>query len=678
MPKGIAIVGASARNFWSRAAIANLNAYKFDGPIWPVNPNYAEVDGLHCYPSLRDLPGQAELALVAVASEKCASVVADAVEAAIPHIVVISDGFAERGRQDLQDELVALVEGSTSNLYGPNCVGFLDLAAGLCAVGEPIPTNLRQGPVSFISQSGAFLSAFMSASVEDGFGVDWCISLGNGAHVDVGRAVGMAVARPTTQVVCLYAESLGSKPSALGAAMSLARELGKWVIVLKVGASDRGSQIAFSHTASMVGPDHLVSSFLEGHGAVRADGMEELVRLASICSIVEGRPTGGVAIIGSSGGTAGIASDTAQRVGLHLAEFASQTVSYLRENAPPGSFIDNPVDITGRPGARVGIDAMWRQVFKDPNVSFVVAPVTLVYPDEAEEQRAGYREAMLLYRQLAAECNKPTASVSLGIQTWTAWVERIRDSRSPNYILVRGLGTTLNALAKIFPAAADTHAKGREAQLGSGGNRQLVTEEDGRALLRRCSFPLVRGESFDSPDAIRLGGLRLPVVVKVIAADVSHKAKLGGVRIGCISAEDAVRAGREVVSAVQRAGIPASAIQGIRVEEQVRGPELLVGLQRDRDLGVHLTLGLGGSLTEAANLTRTVMAPVTHEQIVEELKRIRLWRELGERADAVAKFVLDVTTEFHEGELAHLEVLEMNPVIVTEIGPQIADVLAVR
>lgn len=677
MPKGIAIVGASPRNFWSRAATTNLESYRFKGPIWPVNPNYEEVDGLRCYPSLRDLPGRAELVMVAVASERCASVVADAVQAGIPHIVIISDGFAERGRQDLQDALVNIVEGTTSNLYGPNCVGFLDLAAGLCAVGEPIPTNLRQGPVSFISQSGAFLSAFMSASIEDGFGVDWCISVGNGAHVDVGRAVGMAVARQTTHVVCLYAESLGADPRTLGEAMSLARKLGKWVIVLKVGASERGSQIAFSHTASMVGPDHLVSSFLEAHGALRADGMEELVRLASICSIVKGRPTGGVAIIGSSGGTAGIASDTAQKVGLKLAAFADQTISYLREHAPPGSFIDNPVDITGRPGARVGVDMMWRQVFTDPNVSFVVAPVTLVYPDESEE-RAGYRESMLLYRQLAAESNTPTASVSLGIQTWTPWVERIRDSGSPNYVLVRGLGTTLSALAKIFPAATEPYAKGREAQIVSDGSRRLIAEEEGRALLRRSSFPLVRGESFSSPESIRLGTLRLPVVVKVIATDVSHKAKVGGVRLGCISVEDAVRAGREVVDAVQSAGVPRSAIQGIRVEELIRGTELLVGLQRDRDLGVHLTLGLGGSLTEAANLTRTVMAPVTYERVVEELKRIRLWLEFGERAEDVAKFVLDVTTEFYNGDLADLEVLEMNPVIVTESGPQIADVLAVR
>jgi succinyl-CoA synthetase beta subunit len=254
-------------------------------------------------------------------------------------------------------------------------------------------------------------------------------------------------------------------------------------------------------------------------------------------------------------------------------------------------------------------------------------------------------------------------------------VQKVRDTPSENYVLVRGLATTIKALAKIFPSLPDANQVHGSAPQRASEAARLFTEEQGRARLLECGLPLVKGRSFEAPDSVDLKGFAFPVVVKIIAKGVSHKASLGGVRLGCSSEEAAKHAAIEIMAAVKGAGVEQSDIDGIRVEEMVFGPELLIGLQRDQGLGSHLTIGLGGTLTEVAKATRTVSLPVTRPQIIEELLRLRLGSVFGNQRDALVDLVLSVSTLFLDGGLADLQTVELNPVIVSRTGPQIADVL---
>jgi acyl-CoA synthetase (NDP forming) len=666
---GIAIVGASPDCFWSRMAIRNLREYNYAGSIWPVNPYQEEVGGLKCYPGIKSLPARPAVAMVLVRNDRCAQIVADAVELEVPDLVVISDGFAERGQYELQEELTALVRDSRSTMFGPNCVGFVDLAKKVCAIGEPIPLDVDFGPISFISQSGALLSSFMSACTEEGLGLDWCVSIGNGAFVDMGVALEIAVERTTTSVVCLYAESLGRDSERFARALDRATALGKRVLVFKAGSSAAASNIAWTHTGSMVGADHLVTSFLAAHGAIRVDSFGELVRLASICSMLPEAPRGGgIAVVGKSGGIATLAADSAHRHGLQLADLEAGNQRRITDGAPKGSFVGNPFDIVGLGDD----DALWRAIFEDPNVGFVVAPHPVIYPDGSDDLRR-HREAIRSFRELASQTRKPTFSTTALTQAWTPWIEGLRDERTPYWALGRDLDLTLQALAKLFPK--------RDVQENSGNatapGGELLPEEEARHRLGLAGLPLVQGVTFASAAEVTLAGLRPPVVVKVLAEGLSHKAKAGGVRLGCGSAGEARAAAQDAVAAVS-AAVGADAVQAVRVEEMIWGPELLVGLQRDPFLGCHLTLGIGGTLAEGLRALRTRMLPISGQQIREELAALHLESVLTRQMDALVAVIARLTAEFLDGSLGDLQSIEINPLMVAPDGPCIVDILMVR
>ena len=676
-PNGFAIVGASERGVSTAAVLKNAAAYRYPGPFWLVNPNSAQILGLRCYPSVSDLPGKPEVAMLMVSADRCRAVVAECVAAGIPQVVVVSDGFAERGRPDLQDELLALVEGSPTLLYGPNSIGFIDLAASLCAVGEPIPTNARPGPVSFISQSGALLSSFMAACSEDNLGLDWCVSLGNSAHVDLARAVMIAADRPGTKVICLYSESLGRHPTELAAALEHARSARKPVVILKIGRSERAVRIALSHTASITGPDRLVDAFLEAHGAIRADNVEQLVRIAAVCALTQSLPaTGGVAVLGTSGGTAAMASDAAAALGIRLAVLGTETMDRLREVAPPGAYVDNPFDVVALPGQGFSAANIWQMVYEDARVGFVLAPCSITFPDSSPE-REYHRQGFGVFKQLAHETGKPTLIASLGLQPWTDWTDATRAAAPPGFSIVRGIGLTMEALAKVFPAHTVLLADAPECKTVDSERGHLLGEEEGRRRLHAIDLPLVRGRTFGLGESLELGGLEPPFVVKVVAVGLGHKASIGGVRVGCADANQARSAADEVLNSVQLAGVPQSSIHGVRIEEMASGIELLVGVQRYAELGSFLTVGVGGALAEVSAVHATCALPAARAEISAMLRRLGLERILGAAEPGFVVLVERLGVEFERGRLADLGTVELNPVIITAAGPRIADVLMV-
>ena len=137
-PRAVAVLGASRRESnLGRRVLEALTRSGFKGPIYPVNPAAADLGGVRCYPSARDLPPGVDLAVIAVPRESVLTAIDDCAAAGINGIVVISAGFAEtdaRGRE-LQAELVERVRGYGMRMVGPNCMGVIntDPAIGLNA-----------------------------------------------------------------------------------------------------------------------------------------------------------------------------------------------------------------------------------------------------------------------------------------------------------------------------------------------------------------------------------------------------------------------------------------------------------------------------------------------------------------------------------------------------------------
>lgn len=665
---GVAVVGASLRNFWSLCAIRNLTHFGGGRPIWPVTPTSDQVAGHRAFASVDALPATPAAAIVAVRRDRCPDIVKSLVAIGTTDVVVVSDGFSERGDETgarLQGEIVAACAGTPTRLIGPNCVGFADFTAGICAIAEPIPFRTRPGQVSFITQSGALLSSTLSGFVEEGLGIDWCASVGNGAVVGVPDAIRIAAARSTTSVICAYMEGLAQPAAAdeFTSALAAARDAGKTVIILKAGVSDRGRRVALSHTASISGADSVFDAVLAEYGALRAESVDELIRLATVVRLgsKHGRSRR-VAVVGSSGGVAALSSDLAQRHHVDLATFSAETVAALTAASGPGSFIENPFDIIGKPGAdEKRSDDIYGSVYADPDVGFVVAPFSVNLPDDSPE-RATHRETFNRLAQLSRTHGVPTLISSVPVTEWTDWAESFR-ADNPHINLVRGMATTFGALGKVFPA-------GPPVDPPSGGQDAVASEHESRALLAEAGVPVVRGVTVTATTdlAPAVAGLTPPFAVKVVAP-ISHKARVGGVRLGAATAAAVAEAIERIDHDVRSHGID---VEGFLVEEMVFGREILVGLNTDALFGAYLVVALGGAATELAAVGTTRRLPVTDEDVVAMLAHVGVTDH-----PAAVEFVRTLADRFRTGALATAGTVEVNPAIVAADRCVAADALVV-
>ncbi|MCG3754008.1 acetate--CoA ligase family protein [Amycolatopsis sp. Poz14] len=666
MSETVAVVGASPRSFWTAWAVRNLRALNPDLRVVPVTPNYSNVHDLPALPDIASLPGDVRAAVVAIRREASVEAVRELTAAGVPDIVLVSNGFRERGDDlgaRLQDELVRIVSGTGTRLWGPNCVGFADFRAQIGAIAEPAWTEVEPGPVSIVSQSGALLSGFLPAAAEEGLGVDFCASTGNGAVLGLPEALDLALRRPDTRVVCGYLEGVAADQlPTLVAAFDYARTAGKRIILLKAGASELGRLAVLSHTASIAGTDSVFSELLRQHGVLRADGVDEMMRLASLALL---NAQAAVSVLGSSGGGAALSSDLASRYGVNLTVFADETVDRIRRLAGPGSFVENPLDVIGaqRPA---GADTVPAAVFSDPNTGLVLLPWSVQFPDGIPLQ--GLHTANWDYlAQLSAQHRMPLVISPMASVPGTDWVREYR-RRNPRVAVVPNLRLTFSALGKLFPAEPEAVIPDVTA------DDQVLSEADSRGLLEIAGIPVVRGVRAKPGEDLAAAAAELtpPFAVKVIAP-VGHKARIGGVVLGICGTADLPAAAARIGEAVVASGLPADRIEGFLVEEMAFGTEVLVGTHTDPALGKYVVVGLGGATTEIAARTRTRRLPLCPGD-AEELLAAAGVRENPAAVAAVNR----LCSSFETGVLAGFAGVEINPLIVTATGCQAADAVVSR
>lgn len=661
---------------WFRNFKRNLVAYGYEGDICPVNPTADVVEGYRCYPSLDEIEGTIDAVAVVLGAERCPAAVQAAVARGVDDIVVVATGFAEVGSALGGDRLqAALVEacGPETRLYGPNGVGFADFGRRLCLIGEPIPYNNAAGAVSLLSQSGALLATMMAAIIEDGGGIDWCVSFGNAAHFDLARAIDYVVRRATSKVIAVYAESLQGRPDLLSDALRRAAASDMTVVMLKAGRSALGRRIALSHTASVAGDDAQVDAFLRAHGAIRVESLEELARVSVLAPLRRAGRGRGVAIIGSSGGQAAVASELSTRDGLRLAKLGPETMNVVRSKTRPGSFFENPFDLTG--GA--GMDAeLFRAVFSDDDVGFVLSPWMITFPDDSAEQRHN-RPLIELAVNTARETASPTVISSLVCVPWTDWILGIR-AANPEMAVVRGIETTIRALSRLFPGGGPS-----EDDAGGEGDSDerpvgLVGEAEGREVLTALGIPVVAGERCDDVDAaVRAAeGIGWPVVVKLDVRGVAHKAKLGLVTVGCRDREDLEDAVSRSLESLLDHGLKQDDVTGILVQRQASGAEVLLGLQRS-ELGAFLTVARGGVTAGKGTQSATYLLPVDESLLGAAVASAS---GLDPQASGCARAVAAAMTlceQFGGGTLRGYATVEVNPAMVSAESCEFVDVLMI-
>ncbi len=349
-PRAIAILGASrATHKWGHVSAKQLIAGGFPGEIYLVNPSVDEVLGRSTYPSMRQVPSQVDLAIIATAFQHVSQAVDDCIVHGVKGIVIITAGFSETGLQgrELEQSLIARCREYGIRVIGSNCMGIYVKRFHLNALGMTFP--LPAGPIGLVSQSGNLGMYFNAQAHLDGLGFTTFLSVGNAADVTFPECITYLASDPETRVIAGYVEAIQEQTLRDVTLDMRAKGLYKPVVILLSGATEVGVRASLAHTGtvSSIRPDHDTS--LLGSGVVRVIRSDELFPVAQALATQPPTPHGGrrIAIIGDGGGSVVASGDAAVRAGLEVPILCGETQGALRSFMPTRATATNPVDVAG-------------------------------------------------------------------------------------------------------------------------------------------------------------------------------------------------------------------------------------------------------------------------------------------------------------------------------------------
>lgn len=655
----VAVIGASDRpGSLGRLPLEFLDRYGYPGAVYPIRPDGAEVAGRVSYGSVGDCPGKVELAMIMVGADRVPVAIDDCVAAGVEVAVVCSSGFAETGDAgaELQDEIVARARTGGLRIIGPNCIGTVGVHNRQVTSFSPLfsgaSTTLVPGGLAFVSQSGALGYGAVSLAFDRGLGLGWVVTTGNEADVSALEVMAELAALPECTGVLGYLESLTD----LAALQALAAT-GVPVAVLKAGRSAAGQRAAASHTGALAAGDRVVDAVLRRHGIVRVDDVEELLDVGDAFAQPRRAAGGRVAIVTTSGGSGILAADAVAARGLQLAELHPGTLAALDQIVPAYGATANPVDVTAAVMARPELfDQALDAIVADEGVDIVVACFCVLTGDDVLGVVGSLARA-------AERSGKPVLAARTGAGHLAPQAaDALRAAGIPTYLTP---ARAVRAAAALADLSRDPRGPAPAAPPPGGpAPRPGATEQELKRLLAAAGLPVPAGrlvtDAADAVAATRAVGGR--AVIKAVVPGLTHKTEAGGVAVD-IAPDRAATVYRRL-----------AALGGeVLVEELVPGGvEVLAGVATT-PLGLVLTVGPGGVLTELLDDVALRLLPVDRDEVSAMLDETRLGRLLtGVRgappADRAALVeALLVLADTVAGWPAGFE-LDVNPIAVLPAG----------
>jgi acetyltransferase len=350
-PKTMAVIGVSATNERHPAnVIYDKNNHRYPVEVFAVNPKGGRIHNETLYSRINDLPKKTDLAVIAARAEFVPDVVSQCIKAGVKSAAVISGGFTEGGRKDLQDRIVAMAREANFPFIGPNCLGIYSpfhVDTFFLPIERMVKPNI--GSVAFISQSGGILVDQMIKFSQQGVGMSKAVSIGNKAFVREIDLLRYLIADSTTKVIAFYVEGFAEDE---GRDFVLAAERSpKTVIIMKSGKSKAGHLAVASHTASIAGDYASFRAAVTQHNILEAANEHELVSFCEVLSVYQQSIDGRIGIITASGGHGAMAVDTCVADKMSVPELSREVKEKLKDavsgNVGAIASFNNPVDLTG-------------------------------------------------------------------------------------------------------------------------------------------------------------------------------------------------------------------------------------------------------------------------------------------------------------------------------------------
>jgi len=691
-PRSVAVVGASPKGGYGLRVVDALTSFGFDGPIYPVNPNYDTIAGLPAYPNLGAIPEPVDAVAIAVPSGIVPGVVQQAIEAGVRSGIAFGSGFAEAGEdgQSLQADLRALC-GDRFPLIGPNCLGVMSYLGGAALWSIPVKSLRRDGRVGLVAQSGNMALTLMATS--RGLHLGHAVSAGNQAVVDAVDVMSFYLAEPGIRVIAAVIEGL-TDVAKFRRIAAQAAERDVPIVALKLGRSEKASQAAVAHTGSLTGSDQLYDALFKQYGVIRVDDLDELAETAKLLSS-DRRPKGsGLGVFASSGGECGLISDLAAASGVELPDLLPETREELLGILPPFANPLNPLDITASGwGNREIYGNVATLLAGTPGVD-IVATIGDTTRNSGPLSATGWDKMIAGLADAQARTQTPIALINTMIDAAYEMTDALADAGIIHFSGARNAARAIGHAGHyarwrqerrgVDVTAVDAERRAAALallpQAGSGG----VSESTSKELLRLYGIPVPKGGLAESvEDALEIANqVGYPVVLKVEADNLHHKTEVGGVALRIMSNEQLREEHAALLERVA-AHAPDARVRGVRVERMASGlVELIAGGRNDAVFGPIVVAGLGGVLAEALQDVSTRLAPVDAAEarsMLGELRGAALLGPFRGRPSVDVAAVADVIARVSQllVELPEVRELDLNPVLVGVEGCVAVDGLAV-
>jgi len=345
-PRSIAIIGASeVPGKWGFLLTSNILGGGYEGDVFPVNPKKDKVMGLKAYPSIKDIPGEVDLAIIAIPARLVPDAFKECVAKGIHAAVVITSGFRETGEEGarLQSVITDIAEQGDMVFVGPNTMGTVSTFHNLISMG--VPLSPMPGGLAVISQSGNIGNQMIDWATHKGFNVGFYAGTGNEAMLKTSDLLEYFGSKEEVKALALYIEGLDNGRDFMDAARRITRT--KPVIALKAGATSSGSKAAKSHTGSMAGSFEVFSAMFKQAGIVQVGTPSELVNVAGAMSNIPVPRGNRIGIMTLGGGWGVVTADECEKSGLYLPPLSEEIIGDLDKRLPGYWNRTNPIDTVG-------------------------------------------------------------------------------------------------------------------------------------------------------------------------------------------------------------------------------------------------------------------------------------------------------------------------------------------
>ncbi|MGB6117815.1 MAG: acetate--CoA ligase family protein [Mesorhizobium sp.] len=693
-PKSIAIVGGG---FFAPNVVKQCVKMGFAGGIWPVHPTKDEVAGVKTYRSLADLPSAPDATFIGVNRNLTVDVVRELRERGAGGAVCFAAGFRETGAYDADGAKLqnALVEAAGDMpVIGPNCYGLINYADGALLWpdqhgGKRLEPGMR-GAAIITQSSNIACNLTMQAR---GLPVAYLMTAGNQAQTGLSEMALGLIEDERVSCLGLHIEGFDST-AGFERLAARARELRKPIVAMKVGKSEQARAATVSHTASLAGSDAASAAFLKRLGIARVETIPSFLETLKLFHGIGPLEGGTLSSMSCSGGEASVMADSAQGRSVGFPALEAGHIARVQAALGPLVAVANPLDYNtyiwnNEPAMTAAFGAMVSGGF-DLNMLVLDFPRTDRCSDADWWPTVNAFEAALksnaaqgaVVASMGENLSESHAEelFARGIVPLLGIAEAMDAAEAALFVgkawesaMASSIGfssTPPSVLADISPTRGEIGGSTVAASAST-----LQDEATAKSMLSAAGLPVPAGcRAANADEAVAVAGeLGYPVAVKALG--VAHKSEAGAVKLNLRDAA-AVR-----VAADEMAGFGT----GFYVERMVTGgiAELIIGVTRDPLFGPVMTVGTGGVLVELLKDSVTLLLPSSAVEIETALRSLRMFPLLDgyrgrTKADVPAAVeAIECIAGFALANADRLEELDINPLIVCELGAWVADALLV-